>query len=119
MEKMALNSEILASLSETDVSSVIGMAWSDDTPFEAIELQFGLNEGEVIALMREQLKTRSFRVWRMRMRGRSAKHGDRQKLGLQSQTHAPHLHIQSITLDTLQEANLTESNIPLTLASLR
>lgn len=106
-------------LTEEEVSSVIGMAWSDDTPFEAIALQFGLNEGEVIALMREQLKTRSFRVWRMRMRGRSAKHGDRQKMGLQSQTHAPHLHIQSITLDTLQEANLTESNVPLTLASLR
>lgn len=90
MEKMALNSEILTSLSETDVSSVIGMAWSDDTPFEAIELQFGLNEGEVIALMRDQLKTRSFRVWRMRMRGRSAKHGSKQDaehaLGLPART---------------------------------
>ena len=54
------------------------MAWSDDTPFEAIALQFGLNESEVIALMRDQLKTRSFRVWRMRVRGRSAKHGSKQ-----------------------------------------
>ena len=71
---MTLNSEILTSLSETDVSSVIGMAWSDDTPFEAIALQFELSETQVIALMREHLKPRSFKVWRMRVRGRTAKH---------------------------------------------
>lgn len=65
-------------LSEADVSSIIGMAWQDDTPFEAIALQFGLREAEVIALMREQLKTRSFRVWRMRVRGRVAKHQNKQ-----------------------------------------
>lgn len=68
-----------AALSEADLSNVIGMAWSDDTPFEAIALQFGLSEGEVIALMRDQLKTRSFRVWRMRVRGRSAKHQGQQR----------------------------------------
>lgn len=50
------------------------MAWQDDTPFEAIALQFAMSEAEVIALMRENLKTRSFRVWRMRVRGRIGKH---------------------------------------------
>ena len=63
-----------ASLSEADVSGIIAMAWQDDTPFEAIALQFGLTEPDVIALMRGQLKARSFKVWRMRVRGRTGKH---------------------------------------------
>ncbi len=61
-------------LTPADVSAIIAMAWQDDTPFEALALQFGLQEAQVIALMREHLKTRSFRVWRMRVRGRAAKH---------------------------------------------
>jgi hypothetical protein len=31
-------------LNESDISRVIEMAWEDRTPFEAIELQFGLNQ---------------------------------------------------------------------------
>ena len=106
-------------LSEEDVSSIIGMAWSDDTPFEAIAMQFGLHETEVIALMRGRLKTRSFRVWRMRVRGRSAKHGDRQKLDLRSQTHASHPRVQSVALASLLEEDFPMPNSPLTPASLR
>lgn len=56
------------------MSGIIAMAWQDDTPFEAIALQFGLTEPDVIALMRGQLKARSFKVWRMRVRGRTGKH---------------------------------------------
>ena len=73
-EKNDPHSGSAASLSEADVSGIIAMAWQDDTPFEAIALQFGLTESDVITLMREQLKARSFRVWRMRVRGREAKH---------------------------------------------
>lgn len=54
------------------------MAWQDDTPFEAIESQWGLNEQAVIALIRASLKARSFRVWRMRVRARPTKHQARQ-----------------------------------------
>jgi uncharacterized protein (TIGR03643 family) len=61
-------------LSDAEVSGVVAMAWQDDTPFEAIALQFGLTEAEVVALMRAALKTRSFRLWRMRVRGRATKH---------------------------------------------
>ncbi len=74
MKKTELHASPAASLSEADVSGIIAMAWQDDTPFEAIASQFGLTEPDVIALMRAQLKTRSFRVWRMRVRGRAAKH---------------------------------------------
>lgn len=57
-----------------DISRVVEMAWEDRTPYEAIAAQFGLNESAVVALMRQQLKPGSFRLWRQRMRGRVTKH---------------------------------------------
>ena len=57
-----------------DISRIIEMAWEDRTPFESIEVQFGLNESAVIALMRRQLKRTSFKMWRERMAGRTTKH---------------------------------------------
>lgn len=62
------------SLSEEDASRVIEMAWEDRTPFEAIEVQFGLSESDVIELMRRSLKPSSFRSWRKRVTGRNTKH---------------------------------------------
>ncbi|MEO0942572.1 MAG: TIGR03643 family protein, partial [Cyanobacteria bacterium J06642_12] len=50
------------------------MAWEDRTPFEAIEELYGLNEGEVIKLMRREMKPSSFRMWRKRVSGRKTKH---------------------------------------------
>ena len=61
-------------LNEEGVSRVIEMAWEDRTPFEAIELNYGLSEPQVIKLMRSQLKARSFKVWRERVTGRKTKH---------------------------------------------
>ena len=61
-------------LCPADVSRVIEMAWEDRTPFESIEMQFGLNESAVVALMRRELKLRSFKMWRERMAGRATKH---------------------------------------------
>ncbi len=57
-----------------DTDRIIEMAWEDRTPFEAIELQFGLPEKKVIQLMREKLKASSFRMWRKRTNGRATKH---------------------------------------------
>ncbi|AFY73773.1 TIGR03643 family protein [Synechococcus sp. PCC 7502] len=53
---------------------IIEMAWEDRTTFEAIEFQFGLNEAQVIALMRQAMKASSFRMWRKRVAGRKTKH---------------------------------------------
>jgi uncharacterized protein (TIGR03643 family) len=61
-------------LSATYTDRIIEMAWEDRTPFEAIELQFGLKEKKVIELMRREMKASSFRMWRKRMQGRSTKH---------------------------------------------
>jgi uncharacterized protein (TIGR03643 family) len=50
---------------ETD--RIIEMAWEDRTPFEAIEVQFGIPESKVIELMRGELKRSSFNLWRKRV----------------------------------------------------
>ena len=64
-----------AELKERSLDRIIGMAWEDRTPFEAIEAQFGLPEKEVIRLMRRNLKGSSFRLWRERVNsGPSQKH---------------------------------------------
>jgi len=61
-------------LPEESTSRIIEMAWEDRTPFEAIALQFGFNESEVIRFMRSQLKRKSFNLWRARVSGRATKH---------------------------------------------
>ena len=62
-------------LDERSLDRIIQMAWEDRTPFEAIEVQFGLPEKEVIRLMRRNLKPSSFRLWRARVNsGTSQKH---------------------------------------------
>jgi uncharacterized protein (TIGR03643 family) len=61
-------------LTEKEIDRIIEMAWEDRTPFEAIEMQFGLPEKEVIELMRANSKASSFRMWRKRMNGRTTKH---------------------------------------------
>lgn len=58
-----------------DLDRVIEMAWEDRTPFEAILMQFGLRESQVIDLMRKELKRSSFNRWRKRVNsGVSQKH---------------------------------------------
>lgn len=61
-------------LDEAEVSRVIEMAWEDRTPFEAIAIQFGLNQDGVIKLMRANLKVSSFKLWRERTHGQTTKH---------------------------------------------
>ncbi|REL28858.1 TIGR03643 family protein [Thalassotalea euphylliae] len=65
---------MLVNLSDDDTSRIIEMAWEDRTPFEAINVQFGLQEAAVIKLMRRSLKRKSFDLWRARVSGRSTKH---------------------------------------------
>jgi uncharacterized protein (TIGR03643 family) len=61
-------------LTEQQIDRIIEMAWEDRTPFEAILQQFGLPEGEVIKLMRREMKPSSWRMWRARVQGRATKH---------------------------------------------
>lgn len=57
-----------------DIDRIIEMAWEDRTPFDAITFQFGIKEQEVIELMRQEMKSSSFKLWRKRVQGRKTKH---------------------------------------------
>tara|TARA_R100001377_G_C3181091_1_gene106683 strand:+ start:158 stop:430 length:273 start_codon:yes stop_codon:yes gene_type:complete len=57
-----------------EIDRIIEMAWEDRTTFEAIKFQFGLEEQDVINLMRREMKPSSFRMWRKRVQGRKTKH---------------------------------------------
>ncbi|WP_419208296.1 TIGR03643 family protein [Photobacterium leiognathi subsp. mandapamensis] len=59
---------------QESLSRIIEMAWEDRTPFEAITIQYGLNEQGVNKLMRQHLKPSSFKLWRKRVSGRKTKH---------------------------------------------
>ncbi len=62
-------------MEQQDIDRIIEMAWEDRTPFEAIKIQFGFSEADVIALMRKELKRGSFNLWRKRVNsGVSQKH---------------------------------------------
>jgi uncharacterized protein (TIGR03643 family) len=61
-------------MNQSDISRIIEMAWEDRTPFDAIESQYGLNEQGVKRLMRNNLKSSSYKLWRKRVQGRSSKH---------------------------------------------
>lgn len=56
------------------ISEIIAMAWADDVSFDAITAAHGLSEKDVKALMRSNLKSGSYKVWRARVTGRKAKH---------------------------------------------
>ena len=47
---------------ELQIDRIIEMAWEDRTPFEAIEIQFGISESQVIKIMRKTLKESSFKL---------------------------------------------------------
>ncbi|MEJ6582402.1 MAG: TIGR03643 family protein [Crocinitomicaceae bacterium] len=62
-------------MDERSLNRIIEMAWEDRTPFEAITFQFELSESEVIKIMRKELKSSSFKLWRKRVNsGVSSKH---------------------------------------------
>jgi uncharacterized protein (TIGR03643 family) len=64
----------MKNLTLEELSRIIEMAWEDRTPLEAIELQFGLKENDVREIMRSELKSSSFKMWRKRVSGRKTKH---------------------------------------------
>jgi uncharacterized protein (TIGR03643 family) len=74
MQSNVFYSMILPNLDPETIDRILEMAWEDRTPFEAIALQFGLQEPQVIELMRQQMQESSFKMWRKRVSGRKTKH---------------------------------------------
>tara|TARA_B100001094_G_C18156541_1_gene786780 strand:- start:1047 stop:1283 length:237 start_codon:yes stop_codon:yes gene_type:complete len=61
-------------MKDPNIDRVIEMAWEDRTPFDAIRDQFGIAEKDVIKILRRELKSSSFKLWRARVSGRKTKH---------------------------------------------
>ena len=59
---------------QVDIDNIIKLAWSDKISFEEINRIHGLTESDVIKLLRRNLKSRSFKLWRKRVSGRTRKH---------------------------------------------
>ena len=62
-------------LKQYEISEIIEMALSDHTSFVQIKIQYGLSDKQVKQLMRENLKSSSYKNWRARVR----KFGDRRE----------------------------------------
>ncbi|MFT7508662.1 MAG: hypothetical protein ACI9KS_000835 [Sulfitobacter sp.] len=55
-------------LPEDHVSEIVQMALSDHVSFADIEREYGIGEKHVKSLMRDTLKTGSYKAWRKRVR---------------------------------------------------
>ena len=65
---------------ESSTDNIIKLAWSDKVSFEKIKRLHGINESEVIKIMRRNLKAKSFKIWRERVSGRTRKHEKKRSL---------------------------------------
>ena len=54
--------------SESEKSQIIELALSDHATFDNIKSIYGIGEKDVKKLMRENLKSRSYKSWRKRVR---------------------------------------------------
>ncbi len=57
-----------------NIDEIIEMAWCDKTSFNDIRSFYNLNENDVINIMRLNLKSSSYKMWRKRVSGRKTKH---------------------------------------------
>ena len=64
----------MKNFSDRDIDRIIQMSWEDRTPFDAIKTQFEISEKEIISIMRNNLKEKSFLNWRKRIDNRKTKH---------------------------------------------
>lgn len=55
-------------LSPEHLSDVVQMALSDHVSFADIEREYGIGEKDIKAVMRDTLKTGSYKAWRKRIR---------------------------------------------------
>ena len=59
---------MMKKFSESEKSEIIELALSDHATFDNIKLIYGIGEKDVKKLMRENLKSRSYKSWRKRVR---------------------------------------------------
>ncbi|MFT7105745.1 MAG: hypothetical protein ACJAVT_000260 [Yoonia sp.] len=66
----------ISDLPPEHVSEIIQMALSDHVSFTNIQAEYGINDKQVKTLMRDTLKSGSYRAWRKRVRD----FGDRREI---------------------------------------
>ena len=69
------------------IHEIIHLAWADEVSFDTINRQYGVSEAQVIKIMRKHLKLSSFKIWRTRVYGRLAKHGQLAKVHQHQHQH--------------------------------
>jgi uncharacterized protein (TIGR03643 family) len=74
---ISMSSTMKHDYSDAFINDIIRMAWADEISFDKIKRERGISEAEVVAIMRRNLKTNSFKLWRKRVSGRSSKHEKR------------------------------------------
>ena len=57
--------------SPSEISDIIQMAWDDQTDFNHITKIYSIDEGEVKKIMKKNIKTKSYKIWRERISQRS------------------------------------------------
>jgi len=58
--------------STIEISDIIQMAWDDETDFSHIAKIYDINEGEVKKIMKKNIKSKSYEIWRKRISQRSS-----------------------------------------------
>ena len=54
--------------SEIEISEIIEMALSDDVPFKSIEEEYGINADQIKQIMKNNISSRSYKIWRKRVK---------------------------------------------------
>ena len=67
---------------QSEISDIIQLAWDDQTDFSHITKIYEINEGDVKKIMKNNIKRKSYEIWRKRISQRSS-----QKTQLKGKTH--------------------------------
>ena len=67
---------------QSEISDIIQLAWDDQTDFSHITKIYEINEGDVKKIMKNNIKRKSYKIWRKRISQLSA-----QKTQLKGKTH--------------------------------
>jgi uncharacterized protein (TIGR03643 family) len=57
-------------LSPAQIERVIATAWNDRPPFNAVLMEHGLSQGQLVQLLKRALTPNAFKVWTARTRAR-------------------------------------------------
>lgn len=56
-------------LSAAEIASVIRIAWDDRPPFNAVLMNHGLTQGQLVQLLKRELTPTAYKLWAARSRG--------------------------------------------------